>query len=111
MVIEVLLEASFAVLFSTSVATIFIKSWNETWKNGQDDDLFFDLSIEGLTSQRINPFFCHSKMFCYFLPTSKTYNRISKGSAPGACEKVASDLGLVGGFLWVHQFPPPVTTG
>ena len=28
-----------------------------------------------------------------------------------ACEKVASDLGLGGGFCWVLQFPPPLTTG
>ena len=31
---------------------------------------------------------------------------------PGlACEKVASDLWLGGGFLWVLCFLPPVTTG
>ena len=29
----------------------------------------------------------------------------------GACEKVASDLGLGGGFRRVLRFPPPVTTG
>ena len=30
---------------------------------------------------------------------------------PGACEKVASDLGLDGCFRRVLRFPPPVTTG
>ena len=30
---------------------------------------------------------------------------------PRACEKVASDLGLGGGFLWVLLFHPPLTTG
>ena len=29
--------------------------------------------------------------------------------ASGACKKVASGLGLGGGFRWVLQFPPPVT--
>ena len=29
----------------------------------------------------------------------------------GACVKVDSDLGFGGGFCWVLQFPPPVTTG
>ena len=29
----------------------------------------------------------------------------------GACEKVAGDLGLGGGFCQVLQFPPPITTG
>ena len=29
----------------------------------------------------------------------------------GACGKVASDLGLGGGFRRVLRFPPPVTTG
>ena len=27
---------------------------------------------------------------------------------PGACEKVASDLGLGGGFRRVLRFPPPI---
>ena len=30
---------------------------------------------------------------------------------PEACEKVASDLGLCGGFRRVLLFPPPITTG
>ena len=30
---------------------------------------------------------------------------------PGACEKVASDLELGGGFRRVLRFPAPVTTG
>ena len=29
----------------------------------------------------------------------------------GACEKVASDLGLGSGFCQVFRVPPPVTTG
>ena len=29
----------------------------------------------------------------------------------GACEEVASDLGLGGGFRWVLRFSPPVTIG
>ena len=28
-----------------------------------------------------------------------------------ACEKVASDLGLDGGFCWLLRFPPQITTG
>ena len=35
----------------------------------------------------------------------------SLSSLPGACEKVASDLGLGDEFRRVLQFPPPVTTG
>ena len=31
-------------------------------------------------------------------------------SLPGACEKVASDLGLGSGFCWVLQFPLSLTT-
>ena len=30
---------------------------------------------------------------------------------PGACAKVASDMGLGSGFHWVLQFPLPGTTG
>ena len=46
-----------------------------------------------------------------YRPTYQSYANYVCQITPGACEQVASDLGLGGGFHQVFRFPPPVTTG
>ena len=49
-------------------------------------------------------------VICKLCYTVQTFNSCTSRPV-GACEKVASDLELGGGFRRVLRFPPPVTTG